>query len=58
MVRRPRLSASARTSGATPCAENTTTAPSGTSSVSSTKMAPRFSSSATTWVLCTICLRT
>ena len=41
-----------------PCAENTTTLPSGTSSVSSTKMAPRFSSSLTTWVLCTICLRT
>ena len=47
-----------RTAGETPCAENTTVAPSGTSSSSSTKTAPRRSSSATTCVLCTICLRT
>ena len=44
--------------GATPWAEKTTIAPSGTSSVSSTKIAPRCSSFLTTWVLCTICLRT
>ena len=31
MVRSPRLAASSRTCGATPCAEKTTTAPSGTS---------------------------
>ena len=44
--------------GATPCAEKTTIAPSGTSSVSSTKIAPRASRSATTCLLWTICLRT
>ena len=32
--------------------------PGGTSSTSSTKIAPLFSSSVTTWMLCTICLRT
>ena len=36
--------ASSWTTGATPCAEKMTVAPSGTSSVSSTKIAPRFSS--------------
>ena len=58
MARSPRRSASARTSGAMPCAENTTSAPCGTSSTSVTKIAPRFSSELTTYVLCTICLRT
>ncbi len=57
-VSRPRRAASARTAGETPCAENTTHAPSGTSDSSSTNTAPRRSRSATTWVLCTICLRT
>ena len=46
------------TSGATPCAESTTVAPSGTSSSLSTKIAPCCSSRRTTWMLCTICLRT
>ena len=41
-----------------PCAENTTIAPGGTSSTSATKMAPRSSRVLTTYVLCTICLRT
>lgn len=58
----PRSSAPARTAGETPCAENTTTAPggggSGISSRSSTNTAPRSRNSATTTVLCTICLRT
>ncbi len=54
----PRALADSRTSGAMPCAENTITLPSGTSSVSSTKIAPSFSSSLTTCLLCTICLRT
>ena len=58
MVRRLRLAASACTTGATPCAEKTTVAPSGTSSVSSTKIAPRASSARTTCRLWTICLRT
>src|SRR5437763_165159 len=58
MVRRLRRSASSCTTGATPCAEKTTMAPSGTSSVSSTKMAPRSSRVRTTCELCTICLRT
>ena len=58
MVCRLRALASARTCGATPCAEKTTTAPSGTSAVSSTNTAPRFSSDATTCLLWTICLRT
>ena len=44
--------------GATPCAENMTMEPSGTSSVSSTKIAPFFSRVCTTYLLCTICLRT
>ena len=44
--------------GETPCAEKTTVAPSGTSSSSSTKTAPRRSRSATTCSLWTICLRT
>ena len=55
---RPRAAASECTVGATPCAENTTVAPSGTSEVSSTKTAPRASSVRTTCALCTICLRT
>ena len=38
--------------------EKTTVAPSGTSSVSSTKIAPRFCSVVTTCLLCTISLRT
>jgi hypothetical protein len=46
------------TSGATPCAEKITMDPSGTSAFSSTKIAPRASRVATTWRLCTICLRT
>ena len=54
----PRRDASVRTAGDTPCAENTTVAPSGTWSSSSTNTAPRSSSSPTTRVLCTICLRT
>jgi BRCT domain type II-containing protein len=58
MVCRLRALASARTCGATPCAEKTTTAPSGTSAASSTNTAPRFSSDATTCLLWTICLRT
>ena len=53
-----RCAASSCTAGDTPWAENTTNAPSGTSSVSSTKIAPRASSPATTCLLCTICLRT
>ena len=44
--------------GETPWAEKTTVSPSGTSSSSSTKTAPRDSRSATTCLLCTICLRT
>ena len=58
IVRSARSAASSCTAGETPCAENTTSAPSGTSSVSSTKIAPRRSSVATTCLLCTICLRT
>ena len=50
--------ASSWTTGATPCAEKTTVAPSGTWSVSSTKTAPRLSSVVTTCLLCTISLRT
>ena len=53
-----RSAASACTAGETPWAENTTVWPSGTSSSSSTKIAPRDSRSATTCLLCTICLRT
>ena len=55
---RLRTLASARTCGATPCAEKTTTSPSGTSTASSTNTAPRSSSAATTCLLWTICLRT
>src|SRR5207248_1253907 len=51
MARSPLLSASRRTSGAMPCAENTTTAPAGTSSTSDTKTAPRRASVLQTWVL-------
>ena len=54
----PRPAESACTDGATPWAEKTTVAPSGTSSSSSTKTAPRPSRSRTTWMLWTICLRT
>ena len=58
-IARNRRSAALRcTSGATPCAESTTVAPSGTSSSLSTKIAPCCSSRRTTWMLCTICLRT
>ena len=58
MVRSERCAASSCTAGDTPCALKTTTEPSGTSSVSSTKTAPRRSSVATTCLLWTICLRT
>jgi hypothetical protein len=58
IVRRLRAAASSCTTGATPCAEKTTVAPSGTSSVSSTKIAPRVSNARTTCRLCTICFRT
>ena len=58
MVLRSRSAACLCTSGETPWAENTTVAPSGTSASSSTKIAPRDSRSATTCLLCTICLRT
>ena len=58
IVRRFRSRASERTAGDTPCAENTSSAPSGTSAVSSTKIAPRSSSVSTTCRLWTICLRT
>ncbi len=54
--RRP--AASSWTTGATPCAEKMTMAPSGTSCVSSTKIAPFFSRVWTTYLLWTICLRT
>lgn len=50
--------ASSWTVGATPCAENMTMLPSGTSSVCSTKMAPFFSSVCTTYLLWTISWRT
>ncbi len=59
MVRRERRSASAWTAGETPWAEKTVIAPSGMdSSSSSTKIAPRSRSWATTCLLCTISLRT
>jgi hypothetical protein len=58
IVRSSRSLAWARTSGDTPCAENTTSAPGGTSSVSSTKIAPRSLRVSTTCTLWTICLRT
>ena len=57
-TRKPLVLASAWTDGATPWAENTTVAPSGTSSSSSTKTAPLVSRSLTTCRLWTICLRT
>jgi hypothetical protein len=50
--------AASRTAGETPWAENTTRAPSGTSSVSPTKTAPRALSVSTTYLLWTISLRT
>ena len=58
IVRSRRLAAFAWTLGATPWAEKTTISPSGTSVSSSTKIAPRFSSSSTTCLLWTISLRT
>ena len=58
MVRSCRSRAWSRTAGETPWAENTTIAPSGTSSASSTKIAPRSVSVSTTCTLWTICLRT
>src|SRR5438309_7065090 len=58
MVCNPRSAAPWRTLGATPWAENTQTAPTGTSVCSSTKIAPRSRNSATTCLLCTISLRT
>src|SRR4028118_1396939 len=57
MVLSCRAAASACTAGETPWALKTTTEPSGTSSVSSTKTAPRRSSVATTGLLWTVCLR-
>jgi hypothetical protein len=57
-VRRFRWAASSCTDGATPCALKTTIEPSGTSSVSSTKTAPRACSVSTTCLLWTISLRT
>ncbi|CAM5588544.1 hypothetical protein SGRIM128S_06212 [Streptomyces griseomycini] len=50
--------ASSWTTGATPCAENMTMLPGGTSSVRSTKIAPFFSRVCTTYLLCTISCRT
>ena len=58
MVLRLRCADCSWTRGATPWAEKTTVAPSGTSSTSSTKTAPRASRDSTTNLLCTICLRT
>ncbi len=58
MVFSSRSRASAWTAGDTPWAENTTRAPGGTWSSSSTKIAPRASRSSTTCRLCTICFRT
>ena len=52
------FAASACTAGLTPWAEKITCAPSGTSSVSCTKIAPRSVSVSTTYRLCTISLRT
>ena len=48
----------AKASGGDPWAENTTTAPSGTSVSSSTNTAPLSRSDCTTWVLWTISWRT
>ncbi len=58
IARSERSLACSYTSGATPWAEKMTVAPSGTSSFSSTKIAPWASSVRTTCLLCTICLRT
>ena len=58
MVCRRRASALAWTLGATPCAENTTVAPSGTSVSASTNTAPRSRNCSTTCLLWTISLRT
>lgn len=58
MVASLRSAASAWTVGATPCAENITMDPSGTSAVTSTKIAPFFSRVCTTYLLCTISWRT
>src|SRR5689334_23228461 len=58
MTCRLRAAAVVCTVGATPWAENTTIAPSGTSSVSSTNTAPALASVSTTWRLCTISWRT
>ncbi len=58
MVCSERAAAAACTAGETPWAENTTRAPCGTSSVSSTNTAPRAASVSTTYLLWTISLRT
>ena len=58
IVLRFRAAACSCTAGDTPWAEKTTVAPSGTSSVSLTKMTPRFSRVETTCLLWTISLRT
>ena len=58
MVFKLRAAAASWTAGETPCAEKTTVAPSGTSSVSLTKMTPRCSRVETTCLLWTISLRT
>ena len=58
MVASRRSAASAWTAGETPWAEKTTRAPTGTSSVSETKMAPRLERVSTTYLLWTISLRT
>ena len=58
MISSSRSAAAARTAGETPWAEKITVEPGGTSSTSSTKIAPRSSSSRTTCALWTICLRT
>ena len=58
IVRRLRAAALSWTAGATPWAEKTTIAPSGTSVSWSTKIAPRADSFSTTCLLWTISLRT
>ena len=58
IVCRLRAAAPACTLGATPWAENTTVAPSGTSASDSTNTAPRSRSCSTTCLLWTISLRT
>ena len=57
-LQRPRAAPTRAPPGETPCAENTTRAPSGTSSVSLTNTAPRAASVSTTNLLWTISLRT